>query len=443
MEITNNDTIFMLQRWQLMYDTSLDEKHIKALGTRYLPIPSGMYACEDSKLRETMYNTYKGRAIYHNYVRKTLNNMNGLFQRNPHTITAPNNLDALIKSVDGDNLIDVINRVFNNQVTYSRYGVLLDVADNGELYLSEYNASNITNYNKANRGGINKLNCIILKEGHDDYLILAVDKVYYQLRRNGAGVRAFNPDDEMPDDAIVPSVNGKPLDFIPFVFVNATDLEESVQMPLLVDLANKCISLYRSEADYQQALFMSSQATPWMTGVSKDTPVTLGSNTMLTIQDNEAKVGFLEVAGSGLKSQKDNIDSLKTDCDLIGQSIASGNASESGVALSIRVGSSTAGLASIAKTNARVFYNLLTIAAEWYGYDVNEVSVEANTDYIVPQAKMSDVSVLSKLVTEGVFSRVDYYKYLYKNELTEFSTFEEWVSNLKAVEERSNKKEGE
>jgi hypothetical protein len=64
-------------------------------------------------------------------------------------------------------------------------------------------------------------------------------------------------------------------------------------MPILLDLASKSISLYKAEADYQSSLFMSGQATPYMTGVCDDDVITLGSNSMITISDKDAKLGFL------------------------------------------------------------------------------------------------------------------------------------------------------
>jgi hypothetical protein len=47
-----------------------------------------------------------------------------------------------------------------------------------------------------------------------------------------------------------------------------------------------------------------------------------------------------------------------------------------------------------------------------------DVVVDANVDYIVAQAKISDISALSNLVSIGAFAEEDYYKFLYKNELT-------------------------
>jgi hypothetical protein len=48
------------------------------MGEKYLPIPSGLNHL-DEVTKYKIYNAYKNRAIYHNYVKKTVDNLSGLF----------------------------------------------------------------------------------------------------------------------------------------------------------------------------------------------------------------------------------------------------------------------------------------------------------------------------------------------------------------------------
>ncbi len=67
---------------------------------------------------------------------------------------------------------------------------------------------------------------------------------------------------------IAPYYKGNTLDEIPFQFVNTTDITPAPEAPPLLGLANICLSMYRSDADYRQSLHMQGQDTLVVVGGS-------------------------------------------------------------------------------------------------------------------------------------------------------------------------------
>ena len=116
-EVTfNNHPQFdeLKQYWVQMRDTvELGEKKIKDKGTTYLPKTEGQKADGDSG--NYRYNSYKQRAIYINFGKRTLKKSDGLLNSKPYVIELPEAMKDFIDSatIDGeslDSLIRLINK---------------------------------------------------------------------------------------------------------------------------------------------------------------------------------------------------------------------------------------------------------------------------------------------------------------------------------------------
>ena len=86
----------------------------------------------------------------------------------------------------------------------------------------------------------------------------------YQTATFGAG------DSITPSATEAPSRQGQTTNKIPFAFINSVDIAADPDVPPLEGLANLCLAIYRGEADYRQNLFMQSQDTLVITGMSGD-----------------------------------------------------------------------------------------------------------------------------------------------------------------------------
>jgi hypothetical protein len=83
-----------------------------------------------------------------------------------------------------------------------------------------------------------------------------------------------------------PVRRGKPLDFIPFYFVNSTGASAGISKPPLLDLIDLNLSHYRTMADLEHGRHFSGLPTPWISGaaVNESNEVQLGPSGVLILE---------------------------------------------------------------------------------------------------------------------------------------------------------------
>ena len=106
-----------------------------------------------------------------------------------------------------------------------------------------------------------------------------------------------------------PVVNGKNEVSIPFFFANAYDLRPTTCKPPMLDLVNMNLSHYRNSADYEHALYLTAQPTPWIAGNldEQKKPKSIGSGTIWYLPE-DATCGMLEFTGAGITAQQKAMD---------------------------------------------------------------------------------------------------------------------------------------
>src|SRR5690606_21487091 len=111
-------------------------------------------------------------------------------------------------------------------------------------------------------------------ESADDPYLLDPSAVIRELFLDDAGryvQQVWRFDDEQKawvkdGSPIFPVRRSVRLDFIPFVFVNASGISAAVSKPPLVDLADVNLSHYRTSADLEHGRHLTALPTPWITG---------------------------------------------------------------------------------------------------------------------------------------------------------------------------------
>ena len=448
---TNSEYNKQIERWDKVFDTLQDETHIKNQTTKYLPMPSGILAEKKLTLRTELYNAYLSKAIYYRYLNNFVTTMKSLLMKKPPEIELPEKLEPILESAgqDGDRLLTVINRLFQAQLSYSRYGILVDIPDNAKgidiiPHLIEYNFSKIKNWVIKTINGKKETVAIVLDESYTEigigfsetdvvqYRICALanyktDPLYYSYTTDIAGVNAFDVEQDIPEKVIPPNILGKTLDYIPFQICNALSIDWETEIPIGIAVSDISLAIYRGEADYRQGLFMQGQATPYATGATteKDS-LSMGASALVRISSPEAKVGFMEVEGKGLGAMADGLNGLHKQNERLGISLVDAGANQSGEALGVRLGIQTASLAGISQTNKACMKVLLTICAEWMGLDPEEISLNYYTDFASAERTIEELEKTGGLVGKSLFALEDYYRLLVKNEQTNVATFEEW-----------------
>jgi hypothetical protein len=399
----------------ILVDDCLDgQRKIKSKGTDYLPQTSAQK--EDDK-SGSAYDAYKERAIYYNYPMDTLEAASGMMQKEPAVFTLPSAMESLETSatIDNDPLSGVLADINENQIAYGRYGLLNDMPQttdrNAIPYIVKYAGKTIINWHEDIKEGKKRKRMVVLDESHykmgkggnheyvNMYRVCALDekdkywtKSFTPEEYSKIDFETFNP----PEDGnnYYPHYKGKNLDYVPFTFINVSNLSATPQKSPILDVCNLSIAIYRKEADHSQAEFVQGQSTPYAVGLTseeEDDINYLGATSLITASNPDAKLGYMEVSGDGLEETANTIENLKNTVVSKSVAIMDKSMAESGKTVSIRASASTSVLKTIAVTGAEgltssldMIYNWITSgkSSDLRSLDEKELSVTPNMDFI-------------------------------------------------------------
>lgn len=425
--------------WILMRDAYDGEEAVKDKGEAYLPRPSGMKFAPDP---DAAYDAYKTRAQYPDIVGPTVRGMAGVMHGKPSTYEIPSGLDAVTEraTLDGLTLDALHRRVTREVLKVGRYGLLIDLASDGTPYVATYTAEAVINWDVDEEY---RLSFVVLDESGwernpdtgkwgkvERWRILELVEGVYQSRvvTRGAVMAEEEP--------VEPTMRaGQRLNFIPFVFVDTNDLTpEPDEVPLL-GLARIATAVYRMDADYRNALFMTGQATPVRIGADPDTaPMGIGPNVVWDIPlGGDAK--FMEFTGAGVDAQRQCIIDDLNRAVQIGAKLLSDQADgqESGEARKLRYASETATLTSIAQNVANGLEKALRFAAMWIGADPDQVVITPNLDFIEAGLTPQQIDSLVRGWQAGAISRLSLFENLQRGEIVaQDRTYEEEVEAIES-----------
>lgn len=411
----------MLPEWTITSDVYGGEARVKAKRTEYLPATDGMLLdgmANAQQLGWKKYDGYLKRAVFPSYFEDAISTAVGLMHRKQADIKLPKALEAMRNNatVDGESLDLLLRKMNEAQLKDGRLGLLLDVPSglgpaDAMPFIALYNAARIINWDAGRREqGRTKLEIVVLDESEyvrsEDFnwkmatkyraLMLSSEIATVTGENQAAvadgtyitGVTADNQNTLASVTFTAPSIAGRTLDEIPFVFVNASDVAPDVARPPLIGLANHVLAIYRGEADYRQCLFMQAQETLVIIGGNEEEEegdsdtVRAGSGAKIEVPvGGDAK--YIGISADGLGEMRQ---SLENDRDLAQQQgskmlSTKGGDQQSGDALRTRVAAQTASLPIIAKTSAEALERILKFAARLKGANEDEVSVKPNLDF--------------------------------------------------------------
>lgn len=454
--------------WVLMRDAYSGERAIKDKMGQYLPPTQTMLldGMGFNQMGWQSYQAYRTRAVYHEMVKPALMAMLGVMHRKPPEVLLPAKLEPMREraTFNGESLHWLIQKVNEQQMLMGRYGMLLDVATQAEgkanpnalPYVVGYNTEAITNWDSskaADDKGIRQLQLVVLNES--SYVrrngLQWVTQQRYRVLGQSAEIRDTwpqipTPIDESkyvaanvvqseyaPDSAFfMPSLAGRELESIPFVFAGPRDLVPEPDMPVLMPLARIALAIYRTEADYRQALYMQGQ----------DTLVIIGQQA--TIDNSRSRVGAYGVielpvngdakyvgSSRGLGDFENAIQNDMKRAAQLGAQLLSerGNEAEAGNALQIRVASRTATLTTVAQCGAAALEQILKHAATWVGADPNQVKVTPNLDFADDAAQAQDMVYMQTAKNMGFkISDESIHEWARRREFTRMTFAEEKVA---------------
>lgn len=479
--ISNPHPDYLARRpdWVLMFDTNEGQRHIKSKENIYLPVTSGMRALGLKEKDEgaALYAAYLTRSFFPDLVKETVRALAGILDREPANIELPEALEDMreIATPKAESLNDLLVQIHMNQLLYGRLGLLVDVDPSRDLpVIVQYPAPQVINWDdltqtadpkqtddQKRREAVRRLLMVVLDETRferdtGDRFTWNLVPRYRSLTLGDSASNVYTSQVERDGSLqapIVPSIRGKTMDEIPFVFVNTTDLATKPADVPLINLANLALAIYRGEADHRSALFMSGQDTLVLIGFDMDagtegnpgdssTKPIIGSGAYLNLPNPDADAKFIGPDSKALQEQRA---SLENDYVRAGEEgvklLSSGAGAEAAETLRIRVAARTATLQTIAMTAATALETTLRQCAVWVGANPDEVKVEPNLDFIDESGDVGDLVKFAQAKKAGTpISWKSVHNWLRQNDFTEM-LFDEELDQM-AVEDDDDRLKG-
>lgn len=446
-DVTHPDYINMLESWGMMTDVCVSEKHMHAKGETYLP--------KLDEMTDPQYEAYVARAEFPMFTKHALDSFVGMSMRKELLIEGIPPSHSFFKNVDGKGTTigAYANRLVREFLQYRRCGTLIEMpiapdnqsvaeaeANNVNVRLSFYNHASIINWKTSTKNNINVLTLVVLKEAKDVsedefshtyeamYRVLKLDSdgIYRQYLYNEAGVKT---------QTIVPKMNNKPLNKIPFTIHGGT----KISPPIMLPIAEQNIHWYIKDADYQHGLHYTALPTPYVIGVDpKDeaAPKTIGPQRLWFLPMG-ATCGMLEFSGAGLNEVKNSIDATMQNITVLSSQILVPKSAydETATAASIRSSSETASLSSLVEDLSDELTAIVGFASKWGRFEAPDTSVVINSDFMPLTLSGADVSAYVSAVLKEGFSKKTLFDLLKKGEIIEGNR--RFEDEMKDIEDES------
>ena len=323
----------MVPRWRKVRDCIAGQDTIKERGVEFLPMPN---AADRSPENIAKYDAYKLRALFTNFVGRTVAGMVGTVFSKPPTADLPELLAVLHENVDGGavTMDQQAKKVLTDALSVGRVGLLTDypqpiTQEDGTVLsftradvqagiarptIQFYFAEDILNWRYTQIAGRRMLTLCVLRESFvisDDgfevetapqWRVLRLEngvytcEVFQKLAAGITSVGKYSPT----------QANGKTFDYVPFEFVGPDNNDGGIDEPPIMDLVEINLAHYRNSADFEEMCFILGQPTPVIAGLTEDWvkeimkgEVRLGSTTSLLLPTG-ASATYLEVSESQL-----------------------------------------------------------------------------------------------------------------------------------------------
>lgn len=447
-----------VSKWQRCRDAVAGQDAVQAAGTLYLP------KLKDQK--DDDYNAYKLRAGFYNATGRTLEGLVGLVFRKPPMVTNPAAMDAIIDDIDlqGTSLSSLAQHVLNEVLEVGRIGILIEhptveqmpanmaqaAAMNLRPYAAVYQTESILDWKLKRVNNVMQPVMVKLSEMVDEAVdeftsdtfeqlraLLLIDGIYLQrlYRKNDKGVWIQHGGD------IIPLMNGKPLDFIPFYAFGPKANELQIQESPILDLVDLNLAHYRVTADYEHGCHFTGLPMLFLAGVElmENEKVYLGSQTAVTTTRSaqEADGKFIEFTGQGLGALEKNLDRKEKQMAAIGARMLEQQKAgvESEGAMEMRANGENSVLASIANLVSRGMTQMLAFMQKWANGGTAEISIQLSTDFMPVGMQPQMLDALTKALQSGSITQETYFYNLERGEMIKpGTTFDDFKEQLTDVE---------
>lgn len=386
--------------WAKCRDFVLGGDRVKSQGRLYLPELSGQSAAR--------YEAYKARSMFYDATSRTLQGLMGAIFRRPYECDLA--FEPLVRSVVRD--------VTRELLISGRVSIWVDVDFEGKPYLTVYRADDLVNWQTIRERGSERLTLAVLRERvpdkpydleHDERwryrLVTAADSVLvrvYESSRDERGSESWVLVDEMEM-----TERGEPVSEMPLVVLSARGIETEVRPSPILGLVNANLSHYQSSADLENGRHYTGLPTAWVAGfrINAGDTLVVGSEQAWVTDNPQAKAGYLEFTGQGLKSLETALEAKEHLMAVLGSRLLEGQrvGVEAAETARIRWAGESATLTSIVQSVEDGISKALEFANRFSGTDY-DVRVKLNDDFSAARLSAGDVKALTQARQLGVIS---------------------------------------
>ena len=426
MAITNehNDYTAAKELWQKVRIAAKGQEAIKKEGEAFLPKPHGMKLLEAEGHK--LYEPYKLRAKFPNWVQDTLRQMTGLVSKQKPSIELPKVMNYLVEdaTADGFGLVSLYHRICNEVAETGRAALLVGVA-NGKPYIGVYAAESLINWQTKTTNGRADLTLAVLTEQRlkdsNDIYSHDTETVYRVVWLDKSGQAWSVLRDEKGADIEEPALYKsatKSLSYLPIVVTGSTDNSVDIDKVPLLTMAESAIKAYQLSADYNQSLHHTAHPQPVITGLTaqydangkeKDNaPKITGPFAAWQLPEG-ASASYLEISGAGIDKLREAIADEKNAANEAGAKVLDVGGVESGEARKARQSDQYASLGSIVTTVADGLQQALRYIADLLDAPSDKVTFTVEPEFGQPEFDAQMIQQLQNLSAMGVLSKESLY----------------------------------
>lgn len=215
------------------------------------------------------------------------------------------------------------------------------------------------------------------------------------------------------------------LGYIPVIYCGSTDNSPDVDEVPLLTMARAALKSYQLSADYFTALHQTSHPQPWVSGLDESVELSVTGPSAAWDLGPSGSCGYLEFQGAGIQAVRTAMEDQKNAALEAGAKVMDVSGTESGEARKTRQNDQHATLHSIVITAAAGIEQALRYAAEWTGYNPDEVAFKVKPEFVMPVVDAQVLAELQKSVMAGTISAETYWQYLTTGKLPEHPYDEE------------------
>lgn len=453
-DILHTDYAKYSGQWEKCRDAIAGQDAIHDAGEKYLPSLIGQTAKE--------YRAYVMRTPFFNATGRTIDGLVGMVFRKSPSVSVPTAIEAYLEdmTLTGIGINEFAETITREVLSVGRVGVLVEYpsiteqplnraqasALNLRPYCTTYTAESIRNWRVTRINNVMQPVMIALDEVVTEYVnefeSVAVNQIRALLLEDGAYIQRLYRRDSKDSqwkqygNDIIPLMNGAPLSYIPFVFINSNGNTAEVATPPLYDLVNMNISHYMTSADLEHGAHFTGLPTAVVSGyqVAEGERFSIGSATAWVFPQPEAKAYYLEFDGQGLGVLENREKKKEASMAALGARLLTPEKAQAEAAETVRMRHSGEGavLSSIVNMVGAGLHKALSIMAQWSGVD-GDISVDMNKDFVDTTMTAQDIVAQVQAWQSGAIPREELYHNLKNGEvIRSTTTYDDYLSMVES-----------